>query len=237
MNITCPGCNAIVPAENIHLAEKIAKCSSCNSVFNCADQLSSITGNNNGYGGFFHSKSEVQLPKRMSAGQVDLGYQITIKWFSPKFIFFLIFCLFWDGILSVFVFTFISQGEPHMILILSVHGLAGLGLTYYTIAGFLNTTIISIAGDQISVKMTPLPWFGMKTINAAGMQQFYCKQKISRGRNSTTITYEVHVKSADSGDYKLIAGLDKEEQAFFIEQEIEKYLGIKDVPVQGELMR
>lgn len=36
-------------------------------------------------------------------------------------------------------------------------------------------------------------------------------------------------------DTKLLSGLKTSEQALYVEQEIEKYLGIKNKPVRGEL--
>jgi hypothetical protein len=38
----------------------------------------------------------------------------------------------------------------------------------------------------------------------------------------------------DGTDVKLIGGLEKPEQAVYIEQQIESFLGIVDHPVQGE---
>jgi Tfp pilus assembly PilM family ATPase len=70
----------------------------------------------------------------------------------------------------------------------------------------------------------------------ADLKQLYAKEKVSSSRNGTSITYEVHV-TRSGRNIKLVSGLESSEQAVYIEQEIEKYLNIKDIPVKGELAR
>jgi hypothetical protein len=66
--------------------------------------------------------------------------------------------------------------------------------------------------------------------------QVYTKEVRHGGKGGGTRTYELHALTRDGRSVKLVsglAGLDSA-QALFIEKEIEKYLGIKDVPVEGE---
>jgi hypothetical protein len=67
------------------------------------------------------------------------------------------------------------------------------------------------------------------------VKQLYSKEKISRGRNSTTTTYEVHAVTHTGKNVKLLSGLESSEQALYIEQEIERYFRIEDAPVKGQI--
>ena len=131
----------------------------------------------------------------------------------------------------------ISQRVWFRALFATGHAAIGLGLTYGTIAGFVNRTLIRISPSQLTVGHGPLPWWGNKQLDATGIAQVYCKERVSRGRNGTSITYAVHAALRDGADAKLVDALDSPEQALYLEQEIERFLGIKDVPVRGELAR
>lgn len=81
----------------------------------------------------------------------------------------------------------------------------------------------------------PLPWLGNKDLDGSNLKQLYSKEKISQGRNSTTITYEVHALTANGRNEKRVSGLDSSEQALYIEQEIERYFRVEDTPVRGQI--
>ena len=68
------------------------------------------------------------------------------------------------------------------------------------------------------------------------IQQLYCTAKTSSSRNGTSTAYELHALTSGGEDRKLLK-VDELEQALFIEQEVEKFLGIADVPVRGEIPR
>jgi hypothetical protein len=53
--------------------------------------------------------------------------------------------------------------------------------------------------------------------------------------NQPGATYEVRAVTQEGRNTKLVGGLETSEQALSIEQAIEKRLGIRDVPVAGQL--
>ena len=109
------------------------------------------------------------------------------------------------------------------------------GIAYTALAGWLNRTRITVDQGRISVRHGPLPWLGNKDLDGSTMKQLYSKEKISRGRNSTSVTYEVHAITTNGRNEKLLSGLETSEQALYIEQEIERYLRIEDAPVRGQI--
>ena len=75
-------------------------------------------------------------------------------------------------------------------------------------------------------------FFPGTTLNPALLEQLYCKEKIQHNRRTTTCTYELHALTQDGTHKKLVGGLDEVDQALFLEQQIEAYLGIQDRPTQ-----
>ena len=110
-----------------------------------------------------------------------------------------------------------------------------VAVTYYALTGWFNVTDITATRQDITVKHKPLPWLGNKTINARDIKQLYGKEKVTTNRNSTSVSYEIHVITHSGADTTLVTGLETSQQALFIEQEIEKFLNIKNAPVRGEI--
>ena len=76
-----------------------------------------------------------------------------------------------------------------------------------------------------------------ETISLVDIKQIFTKEKMHRNKNSISYSYEVHFLDHQGKETKMVSGLEKPEQALYIEQEIESTLGIKDAPVSGELPR
>jgi hypothetical protein len=114
----------------------------------------------------------------------------------------------------------------------------GVGLTYFTLAGFLNQTTIEVDTFRLSIRHGPLPWFGNCTLPAAEIGQLYCQERTRRQNNGgSSTTYSVSAVTKGGRQVKLVSTLEDQDQALFIEQQIEQYLGIEDRPVGGELAR
>lgn len=89
------------------------------------------------------------------------------------FIFLAFFCLAWNAFLVVGLSE--SQEETPMLwlflLFPIVHVAVGVGLTYYTLAGFLNFTEVTVRGGTLTVRQGPLPWKGNRTLSAIDLAQ------------------------------------------------------------------
>jgi hypothetical protein len=131
----------------------------------------------------------------------------------------------------------IGQGQWAMATFGTLHGLVGVGLTYFVIAGYVNKTYITISYDSLAVQHKPLPFPGAQILKTSDIKQLYSKEKIYHGRNGTSCSYEIHVITHSGKTVKLLSGLSSSEEALFLEQEIEKHLGIQDQVVRGEIRR
>lgn len=233
MRIRCHKCRAEVDSGNVDLARNIAKCGQCGEIFNCADQLSGIASSPV----FHQSRPDIPMPKDFSVGHEQGGLVITRRWFGPQIIALLVFCIFWDGFMIVWYTIAITQKIWPMAAFGSLHALVGIVLTYSVIAGFLNRTIITIAPGVLKIRHLPLPAPGAKDVPSAEISQLYTKETVSHSRSGVSVSYAVHMKTYDHKDRALISGLTDKEHALYIEQQVERYLGIADTAVSGEISR
>ncbi len=228
MQLSCPQCGRSIPAEDINIHTAIAKCSACSAVFGFGDRVpgGQATGR----------KPVVELPARISIAQDGADLVITRRWFSGSFVALLFFCLIWDGFLAFWYYGAFATNAPLLTKLFPVVHLAvGMGLSYFTVAGFVNRTLLRVGVGQIQVRHVPLPWPGNKILLRDSVEQLFSEERISRSNNGTSCTYRVSAVLRGGARTKLVSGLPSPDQAVFIEQQIESYLGIEDRPVPGEM--
>jgi len=210
----------------------IAKCDACGEVFNCASQLNALAGTSPAA-----AREDVPLPKGIRLFRQPHGLRIVRRWFGPKFIFLIVFCAVWDSFMFVWFGIAISQKQWAMAAFGTIHGLVGVGLTYYLIAGLVNSTTITVLNGLLKIVHGPARVPGNREIKADALRQLYTRQVVHQNKNGVSISYELRAKTADGRDEKLLGSLDKQEQSLFIEQQIEEFLGIVDRPIRGEIER
>jgi hypothetical protein len=87
----------------------------------------------------------------------------------------------------------------------------------------------------VTVRHYPVPWAGNTSISSVEISQLYAKEKANRSSDGGSTSFEVRAILRDGRNVKLVGGLTSSEQALFIEQAVEKCLGIKDAVVKGEI--
>lgn len=117
--------------------------------------------------------------------------------------------------------------EPSVWLVLGT--LFVLSWNYNLAVMFLNSTVISAAGDGIRVEHGPLP--SLFARNAATekpqIEQLYA--------TTHGAAFAVQAKLKSGQPLRLVAPLITAEQAMFVEQTLERALGLADFAVEGEL--
>jgi len=231
MEIKCPKCGRPVLAEDANIQAAVAKCRSCGAVFGIADAS----------GAYGWQKTAVVMPSRFKLEYEPDALRLAYSWYSAMTWFFAAFALFWNG----FLITWYTQaltvkkcgGMPLAAKLLPlIHVAVGIGLAYYVIAGFLNTTLIRISRELLSVRHGPVPWPGNKDIPAYEIEQFFCEEKVHHSKNGRhNYTYEVSAVLRGGSRIKITGGFTDPAHALFVEQQAEKYLGLKDRPVAGEM--
>lgn len=189
------------------------------------------------------------MPEKITREVLPTGLRFTYRWFGLKFVFFALFCVVWDGFLLAWYASAITgldgpaggggieRFQLTMLLFPLLHVAVGVGLTYYTLCGFLNRTTVNVARDQISVRHGPLPWFGNRNVPAMQVAQVYREEIVRQGKNGPHTSYQLSAALKDNRKLKLLSGLDAPDLALYLEQEIERHLGIRDQAVSGEMRK
>lgn len=224
ITLTCPSCGGRIKVSpnTTHY-----KCEFCKNEHIVSPDSKLAAGQKN-------KRPEIAMPAGMT---VDYGAQnlhLERRWFSMKYIPMAFFCIAWDAFL-IFWYSMAFSMRPGWIFIVFpiAHVAVGVGLTYSTLAGFLNTTKVDVNSRLVSIAHGPLPWLGNKTIDTQNVKQFYTKE--NRGEKGSS--YDLYLTTQDNKSTKLIDGLDSADAGLFIEQQIESWLQIVDTPVAGELAR
>ncbi len=233
----CPNCASPLRVEDWDTTTGIIKCSYCRALSTMPGQRVNPPAVPDP--GAFRSRSSVPQPPGLNFEERASGVLLTRRWFTAAVIFMIPFCLVWDGFL-VFWYTlaFRENGPLVMKLFPMLHVAVGVGLTYFTIASIFNTTRVSTENGRLRVHHGPLPWKGSLELEGSDVEQLYCQQNLQAGKNGARYRHEVWAVLRDGKSRKLLGGTDLTlEQALFIEQRLERALGIEDKPVPGEVMR
>lgn len=225
--LRCKSCGAPLDPENVVERLAMARCVHCGSVFSIAQAKAA--------GEARALRPKVAMPRGIEVADLGTTLEIRRRWFTAAALFLAFFCIFWNGFMIVWHGMALSMGAWLMSLFGLLHTAVGIGLLYFTLACFLNTTIVRVGHGLIEVRTGPLPWLGNKTINAHDVKQCYCRERIRHGKNGTHCSYEVHVVCKNDVREPLLKGLSDADQALYVEQELERHLRIKDQPVRGEL--
>jgi hypothetical protein len=184
-----------------------------------------------------YARPPVELPKSFQMESVGGVLELTRRWREPVAYFLLFFAIFWNGFMLNWNRIAFTSGSSSMALFGVLHTGIGLFLIYVVTALFVNRTVIRASREKIEVKIGPLPWRGNKEMSESEVEQFFCKEKISKGKNGPTYSYEVQMVLKGNRRETLVSGMSDADHALFIEQQLERYLGIQDVPVEGEYGR
>ncbi len=163
--------------------------------------------------------------------------QIVWKWLGLKFYVITPFAILLDvSLLFWSVLAFLFYDHLITLLFLSLHAAASLGVTYYTLAGYLNKTVIDVDVNFLTIKHVPLPFGNHKKIPSKALEQLYCtKRGYPQAGKNFYPTCDVYAITNEPLTIQLLSDMDGVEQALFVEHEIEKFLNIEDRPVKGAL--
>lgn len=256
MDILCERCGARIPAEDVELQNRLARCRSCHAVFDFTAQIARPAAPAPASAPLAVVRPPAPRPEGITVvedvppPEVEAGYRtaparggrlvMRRSWYSHGLLFLAVFCLFWDGFLvNWYRIVLGADTGPGLLFFVFplIHVAVGVGLTYRTLAGFLNKTWITVTADEVTVRHGPLPWFGNLALSSADIQQLYCEQSVSRGKNGTGASYRLSAVLRDGRSLDLLRSLSSAAEARYLEQRIEERLGIEDAPVAGELQR
>ena len=119
-----------------------------------------------------------------------------------------------------------------------------LAFLYMAAVKAFNRTELRIDGQSLAVVRGPLPAGGAKRVARADVEQLWVSEHVSRvreggdgGRVRERRFYRVSAALRGERTLRLFGGLGSAGQALWLEQEIERTLGLRDAPVAGEYGR
>lgn len=223
LEMKCRNCGADLSPEDISPQLAAARCRHCHTLFAIPAA-----------GGRRIERPQVSLPKGFTIDETMDTLDITRRWRSPVVWFILFFAVLWNGFMVVWNGIAFTQGAWPMAVFGLLHTGVGLFLIYTVIAMFVNSTVVRSAPGLLAVKSGPLPWKGDKTMDPRLVEQLFCREKISRGKNGTTTTYQLEAVLEGNRRETLVKDLSDPDHALYIEQQLERHLRLPDVPVAGE---
>lgn len=239
--MTCAYCHAAIPAAAVDRQREIANCAACGRLNDVRSQLlralaqaaSAQPQPEQEDAALPRARPPVQLPPGMSmsfdeGGLFGLGAApspITIRrrWLRGKHWIFLLVCM---------------AASVGVALLWQNQGLSGwsvvatlfvLSWDYNVTTMFVNSTVIRADRAGVDVKHGPLPSLFGKN------QRFTSDQVKQLFAANFGAFFTVKVQLSDGKELDLVRPLVSAEQALFVEQQLEKALGITDFAVQGEL--
>ena len=230
MPVTCPYCRSAIPADDIELTTRLAKCRACDEVFPLEVPAAAPP-----------VEHPPPIPVGVQVTDDGLTRTLEFRWFTPVAFFLLIFCVVWNGFL-VFWYSVVVGGADGRdefywlgVLFPIGHVTVGLGLAYFTLSLFVNRTTVTV-DHSLRVWHGPLFWPGGVTLPADGVTAVYCEQVIRRGKRGPVVSYAVKAVTADGRAVHLIGGLEELPRAKFFERKLEGWLGLPPTAVPGEAL-
>lgn len=238
--LECRNCGAGLTESDVSERLAVVKCTHCGAMYALESTVPEARPATPPEGAAWYDNGQrydVPMPKGFTVD--DFGGRLTIarSWFSWAVIPMIFFAVFWNGFMIVWHTIALTSGAWFMSAFGLIHTAVGVGLTYFIIASFVNTTRVSADGESVRVAHGPLPWPGNKELFAHDIEQLFVKEKVSHGKHGASFSYEVHAILTSGTSEKFLTGLKEAEQALFIEQQLEKYLDIQDRAVRGEVAR
>ncbi len=228
MPMFCPMCGGPARFVDIQIDTQSIRCRFCNAEYSAAQLL-----NEEGRREEPRKRREISLPRPASITiEADpLKLKITRKLPTAEGYAFVGFGVFW----SILTLNTLASGGILTLLFLG----AGAYLIGHGVYNIVNSTTFHVKRDTMDITHHPLPGIN-KSFNMKGVEQLFVKQHVtttySKQGSRTIVTYSLN-KVTQRGEFVIVQRHLHQDEALYIEQEIERWLKIENLPVRGEFGR
>ncbi len=217
MELKCVECGHEFSAEEIDLDQMNARCPSC-GMYNTFEDF------------IYAPLPEPETPQTVLAP--PRGYKIvadaegaviTHPWFSWRAPVYLGCGIALIGIPSMLLNVIGGEGQqvsPAYLPALFAITIFGLGLTYFSLAHFLNITRISITADKVSVTHGPIPVPGNAAYARQDVERVISNPTPYRVQTSDGFSYEIQLHLKDGTHHVFLKGFQRKEDADFIRRQM-----------------
>ncbi|XXF80858.1 hypothetical protein P2318_14185 [Myxococcaceae bacterium GXIMD 01537] len=238
MQMHCEVCRSPLGANDVRLDLALARCHSCNAVYDLSGRkgraLDATTPARTKL-----VRAPAALPDRFGIEDDGTTTRISWRWFKRQTLFLAAFCVLWVGFLFVWYTNILSRPNPPLTHVIGpiIHVAIGVALTYKVLTDFINSTVVEVNRSRLSIRHGPLPWSGNQSLAGGTLTQLYGEEVLGteNKRGERTITYSLVAMDRRGRKVKLVTGLEDKDQVLYLEQALERRLGIEDKPVDGEV--
>ncbi len=236
MQMACEVCQAPLRPEDVRLDIAVAKCHSCNAVYDLAGRKGrglTVTAPDKPK----LARAKAPMPSRFRVDDDGERARISWRWFKTSHLVMLFFSIGWDSFFVFLYYSVLSEADISLAVIFFSlgHVAVGLALTYASLGNLMNRTTVEVSRDHLRIRHGPLPWVG--NLDAVGRKytQLYGVEKTSGGEDNKTLVYDLKAMERSGKTVTLITELSHRDQVVYLEQTLERCLGIEDAPIEGEV--
>lgn len=227
MNQTCKLCAAPIPEVDLNTQTGLAHCPQCDAVFNFTPAFEADKP---------HAKT-MDAPEGLTSTHDFDGLHLIYRWRKGS----LPVQVLAVALVNALVLWWLADAYRQHRLDQAAVGLVFLAVGIWAIGSLLltllNRTHIRITVNQLTLRSGPLPVHSQRVMAREQIKQVYVVQfKHGTGRH-THIRYRVQAALYDYADMILVENVGSADDALYIEQQIERFLKIRDVRVAGEFAR
>ena len=225
--LSCLRCQEALCASTFDEATGILVCKSCQTTFDLAKRNSGLdepsgeldlTGAND-------ERAVAPAPRGWSQEITGDQWTVSQRWRETGPVAFIsIFAILWNALTTAFTVAFGAR------LVLSPFWLIGAGTAYLTLKCLFNTTRVSVVSGKLQIAITPFSLKDALEIDVNKVDQIYLKRSAVTLK-STSVS--VRALTTDHREIGLVDDVSFEE-GLWLEQELERHLGIRDRAVVGE---
>ncbi len=233
LDLKCSDCGNTILGNDININNSLAKCANCGSVYKINDDHFFLKDR--------ADRPEMIMPKGTDVLLLNDTLDIRINWLKSQSSgavgFLTFFAVMWNGILAIIASSMMASGASSSMLGLVIHAAIGLGLIYYLSRIYLNYTDIVVTEDEIQIIERPLPnpFRSSKSILVNEIDQIYVTKYVSSTTNDVpNYAYALYAITKNGKKISLIREMNRETQ-LYLEQEIERKIGIIDKPIAGAI--
>jgi hypothetical protein len=219
-DLKCIACQAPIDPANVDAERDLATCGRCGRLMDLRKVRAASAPAPRPSGP--RTRPTMELPTGMSV-ETGAGVVIRRRWLRSKHWF----LLFLFGPPAAYVAYLWTTIDASVWLVLGT--LFVVSWNYNLVVAFVNSTVVSVDASRVVVRHGPLPSpFARGTsIAKSDIAQLYA------AKYGALFAVEAKLKSGKT--QRLVWPLVAAEQALFIEQQVERALGLVDVAVAGEL--
>lgn len=168
----------------------------------------------------------VSCPASVQADRQPESLSLRWDWRGPQVAFLTLWLLFWDSVCLGVAGTGLSSvlhGDLRGLGVLLIpHIWIGVGMTYYYVALLLNHTVIRCENGFLRISSGPLPWWNSeRQWRMEDVEQLY----VVTVRGSKSVNHYLEARMT-AGDRVRLLGSTPRDRLVYIEQELERFLGI-----------